>query len=86
MVGVRLGVADAIELRLAGVVAVALTGFAEHPFVALLVVHVVAQHVGADGGGMGVLAAHPRSLPDGALCLYRFPHFAGDEWFVGGLG
>ncbi|WP_280385858.1 hypothetical protein [Nocardia wallacei] len=80
------GVTDAIELRLAGVVGVTLAGFAEHAFRALPVVHVVPQHVRAAGGRVGVLAAHPRSLPGGGELLHRRPHLAGDQWLVGRFG
>ncbi|MBF6234559.1 hypothetical protein [Nocardia farcinica] len=85
VVGVFLGFADEVEFGLAGVVAVALAGLAEHPFVALLVVHERAQYVGAVGVGVGVLHAHPRPLAGGAVLLDRVPHRAGDEGFVGGL-
>ncbi|MBH0777676.1 hypothetical protein [Nocardia bovistercoris] len=86
VVGVGLRVADAVELGLAAVVGVLLAGFAEHPFAALLVVDVVAQHVGTDRVSMRVLAAHPRSLAFGAVGLHGVEDLSRDEGFVGGLG
>nr|WP_235746526.1 hypothetical protein [Nocardia coffeae] len=86
VVGVGAGVTDTVELGLAGVVRQAFAGFAEHPFRALPVVHVVPQHVGPARGRVGVLAAHPRSLPGGGDLLHRCPHLPADQRLVGRFG